>query len=557
MAFFKFDKKPQGTYIRIVESYRPNKNSTPRHKTLLTLGKVEDIDVQKFVALIARICQIKGIPMPAELENVSIHHIQETARLQYGIIAIIRCLFKVFQLDKFLASIQTSSKTQFSITDILELMVADRMLMPCSKLASYHRQTEYLQHIPHTQKQTHALQHFYRTLDVLADNEESLKEHLFKVQRNLFSDELEVVFYDVTTLYFESEQEDELRKKGYSKDHRPHKTQIVLGVLVDGLRNPLTYHIYEGNQFEGHTMEKAIEDMKNKYGVSRMVVVADSGMMSKQNIEMLKKFEGVEYIIGEPLKRLTEKVVEKIIESKQEEIKALEIKEKREDGEIEEKVLWKEIEEGGKRIIATYSERRAARDKKKREEEMREAQALVENIAQLKQKMKRGKGLKWIKSEGSEEINYAIDKEKAEKMAGYDGWKAIATNSEIPAEEAIKRYHELFEVEHFFRAMKSEMMIRPIYHWTPKRIRGHVAMCFVSYLFLNYIRIKTGESYGAIKEGIRSMEVSEIKDKKNGGMYYLKGNINDTGKKILKTLGIKEIEKDVIEIKEMEKYIQE
>lgn len=555
MPFFKFDKKPQGTYIRIVESYRPNKNSTPRHKTLLTLGKVEDIDVQKFVALIVRICQIKGVPLPAELQDVSIHHIQETARLQYGIIAIIRRLSKIFELDKFLSTIQASSQTQFSITDVLELMIADRMLMPCSKLASYHRQSEYLQHIPHTQKQTHALQHFYRTLDVLADNEDALKEHLFKVQRNLFSDELEVVFYDVTTLYFESEQEDELRKKGYSKDHRPHKTQVVLGVLVDGLRNPLTYHIYEGNQFEGHTMEKAMEEMKKKYGVSKMIVVADSGMMSKQNIEMLKKL-GVEYIIGEPLKRLPEKVVEKIIESKQEEIKALEIKEKREDGGVEEKMLWKEIEEGGKRIIATYSDPRAARDKKKREEEMREAQALVENIAQLKQKMKRGKGLKWIKSEGSDEINYAIDKEKVEKIAKYDGWKGISTNSNMPSEEVIRRYYELFEVEHFFRAMKSEMMIRPIYHWTPKRIRGHIAMCFVSYMFLNYIRIKTGESYGAIKEGIKSMEVSEIKDKKNGGIYYLKGNINETGKKILKTLGIKEIEKDVIEIKEMEKYIE-
>jgi transposase len=164
--------------------------------------------------------------------------------------------------------------------------------------------------------------------------------------------------------------------------------------------------------------------------------------------------------------------------------------------------------------------------------------------------------MKWIKMEGGKEIKCAIDNEKVEKMSRYDGWKAIGTNSRMSAEEVIKRYGELFEVEHFFRAMKSEMLIRPVYHWTPKRIRGHIAMCFVSYLFLNYIRIKTGESYRAIKEGIRSMEVSEIKDKKSGGIYYLKGKFNETGKKILKTLGIKEIEKDVIEIKEMEKYIE-
>jgi len=179
--------------------------------------------------------------------------------------------------------------------------------------------------------------------------------------------------------------------------------------------------------------------------------------------------------------------VEKIIGSNKEECKALEIKEKREDAEVQEKVIWKEIEEGGKRIIATYSERRAERDKKKREEEMRKAQVLVENIAQLKQKMKRSKGLKWIKLEGSDEMKYAIDKEKAEKMAKYDGWKGISTNSNMPAEEVIKRYRELFEVEHFFRAMKSELMIRPIYHWTPRRIRGHIAMCFVSlYVFELY-----------------------------------------------------------------------
>jgi transposase len=128
--------------------------------------------------------------------------------------------------------------------------------------------------------------------------------------------------------------------------------------------------------------------------------------------------------------------------------------------------------------------------------------------------------------EESDEMKYAIDKEKAEKIAKYDGWKGISTNSNMPTEEVIKRYRELFEVEHFFRAMKSELLIRPIYHWTPKRIKGHIAMCFVSYMFLNYIRIKTGESYGAIKEGIRSIEVSEIKDKKNGGIYYLKRKVN-------------------------------
>lgn len=95
---------------------------------------------------------------------------------------------------------------------------------------------------------------------------------------------------------------------------------------------------------------------------------------------------------------------------------------------------------------------------------MREAQALVENIAQLKQKMKQDKGLKCIKSEGIDEMKYAIYKEKAEKMAKYDGWEGISTNSNMPTEEVINRYCELFEVEHFFRAMKSELLIRTIYH---------------------------------------------------------------------------------------------
>jgi len=175
---------------------------------------------------------------------------------------------------------------------------------PCSKRQNYFHKEEYLGFDSKIE-----LQYLYRTLDLLADNENKIKEHLFTQRQNLFTQQLDVVFYDVTTLYFDSQKEEEgnIRQKGYSKDGKAHKTQVVLGLLVDKLRNPITYEIYQGNTYEGKTMFDAIDNLKNQYPIDRCIMVADSAMIDKSNREELTS-KNIEYIIGDRIKNLPEKI---------------------------------------------------------------------------------------------------------------------------------------------------------------------------------------------------------------------------------------------------------
>lgn len=165
------------------------------------------------------------------------------------------------------------------------LMIAERINEPSSKLQSHFNQREYIgfgeNEIP-----SH---YFYRTLDVLSKEEELIKNHIFTHQHNLFSTVLDVVFYDVTTLYFDSqvEQEKALRQKGYSKDGKAHKTQVVLGLLVDKNRNPISYQIYQGNTYEGGTMIDALKEMRNQFNIDRVIAVADSAMIDKDNRDFM------------------------------------------------------------------------------------------------------------------------------------------------------------------------------------------------------------------------------------------------------------------------------
>ena len=192
-------------------------------------------------------------------------------------------------------------------------MIAERLNDPCSKRQSAFTQNDYKgicdRQIP--------LHHLYRCLDVLAEEQEFLKTHLFQVQQTLFSQELDVVFYDVTTLYFESQkqQEGSFRQKGYSKDGKFHKTQVVLGLLIDKMRNPISYQIYQGNTYEGKTMLDALETLKKQYQIDQAVVVADSAMIDQSNQEFILQTPGLDYIIGDRIKNLPKKIISQLLDT--------------------------------------------------------------------------------------------------------------------------------------------------------------------------------------------------------------------------------------------------
>jgi transposase len=517
MAFLRIEKKKSGSYLRIVETFR--ESGAIKHKTLYSLGKIEDYSADQLKRIAEKLLEATG----EKIEDIVKGDFEEIVRINYGYSLIINNLWNRLNLSNWAKRVSVKSRVRFEWATILKFMIAERLNEPCSKHASFGHQEEYIGF----GDEPFDLHHFYRTLDLVSHHQDSLKETLFKEQRNLFSEALDVVFYDVTTLYFDSqiEEDNALRKKGYSKDGKAHKTQVVLGLLVDKMRNPITYHIYEGNTYEGNTMLDALGDLKQKFTVDQVVVVADSAMIDSENRSYIDQSENLTYILGDRIKNLPKNISEQLI-SKQNH-KPLEG-----DNYL---LTYYEIEYNDRRIICTYSEKRAKKDKYEREKLVEKAQKLLENTAQLKQSKKKGAG-RFKKQENKE--TFLLDTEKIKADEKWDGFKALATTTNLNPKEVIAKYADLFEVEHAFRNLKSQLKVRPMFHWTNKRIEGHIAMCFIAYVILNNLRLASMLSDKEIVRTIDKMQLSQIKDKKTGGSFFIRSTISQSQKKLIETLKI-------------------
>lgn len=301
----------------------------------------------------------------------------------------------------------------------------------------------------------------YRYLDKLHQYQiDKVKQISYRHTLNLFPSQLSVVFYDVTTLYFEAEEEDDLRKTGFSKEGKHKHPQIVIGLLVSWSGYPLDYEIFEGNKFEGHTMLPVLEAFKQKYGLKDLVIVADAGMMSTKNIEQLSQ-KGYEFIVGARLKNETHSVQKKIKEFSFEDRASISIS-----------------KEDGNRIIVSYSEKRAKKDAHNRRKGLTKLEKALQK-GKLSKKHINNKGYnKYLKLQG--DINITIDYEKYHADSLWDGLKGYITNSKLSKEEIITHYHQLWIIEKTFRISKTDLRIRPVFHYRERRIRAHICIAFAA-----------------------------------------------------------------------------
>lgn len=515
MAFLRVEKKKSGTYLRVIQSYKVD--GKPKHKTIHSLGKVEDYTPDQLENIAKKLVELARGNINSLFEG-SFH---EQGRYNYGYAFIVRRFWDNYNFGELSKIIDNRNKVTFSWQEVLMLMIAERINEPSSKLQSHFNQNEYLgfgdEEIP--------LHHFYRTLDVLSKEEDLVKKHLFTQQHNLFSTVLDVVFYDVTTLYFDSniEQEGALRQKGYSKDGKAHKTQVVLGLLVDKNRDPITYQVYQGNTYEGGTMIDALEKMKAQFTIDRVIVVADSAMIDKDNRDYMVKSE-IDYIIGDSIKTLSKGIRDKLIN-------------KENHKSVKGLFTYAETEYKGRRLICTYSEKRARKDAFERQKLITKANHWLSQPSKYKQAKKRGAG-RFI-STTDEGAPIGLNKEKIGQDAKFDGFKALSTTTDLDIETILSKYRDLFEVEHSFRALKSQLEIRPVYHWTDKRIRGHILMCFIAFTFINRLKNTTGSQHRAIVKAIDKMQMSEVKDDKTKSKLYLRAYIDKTQQNIIDKLGLK------------------
>jgi transposase len=303
----------------------------------------------------------------------------------------------------------------------------------------------------------------YRFLDKLADTYKGQVERIaYDYSRSVLKS-ISVVFYDMTTLYFEVEDEDDLRKIGFSKDGKFQHPQIMLGLLIGERGYPIGYDIFEGNTFEGHTLLPVLEAIGAKYDLGKPVVVADAAMLSTKN---LKRLDDADYpfIVGARLRNETETIQAEILKKSEGLANG---------GSI---VIDKT---NGHRLIVSYSDKRAVKDAYNREKGLKKLRRKIGSGRLTKQQVNQRGYNKFLRLVG--EVKIEIDEMKVEQAARWDGLKGYLTNTAHAASEVIDNYRQLWRVEKAFRISKTDLRVRPIHHYRPRRIQAHVCVAFVAY----------------------------------------------------------------------------
>ena len=329
----------------------------------------------------------------------------------------------------------------------------------------------------------------YRFLDELNANLKPTIERLsFEYSKSLLGGRIGVVFYDMTTLYFEASEEDDYRIPGFNKDGKHQQPQIMIGLLVSGHGYPIGYQIFEGNTSETKTLIPVLEAFQNKFDIDKPIVVADAALLSQKNMDALSA-KGYEYILGGRLKNETEEAKAKVI--------ALEVEEGRP----------KELTTKNGRLIVSYSPQRAYVDAKNRVKGLKRLEKKVIS-GKLKKEHINNRGYnKYLTLTG--EVSIAIDYEKYNADKIWDGLKGYVTNTSLTRNKVIENYGQLWNIEKAFRISKTDLRIRPIYHRLRNRVEAHICVCFAAYsvykelervLGLNKINLSPEKAINEIKE---------------------------------------------------------
>lgn len=339
---------------------------------------------------------------------------------------------------------------------LFKKLAISRIINPVSKL----KITEYWRNNNELNITSQAI---YNFLDKLHEcYKEKIERITYDYTKKILTN-ITIVFYDMTTLYFEAKEEDELRKIGFSKDGKFQKPQIMLGLLVGENGYPIGYDIFEGNTFEGKTMIPIIKRLQTKYGFSKPIIVADSGLLSNRNIKSLKE-KGYQYILGARIKNVSNEVKKEIIK-------------KTANLRTGETVLIKTNDDD--KIIISFSNNRAKKDVYNRNKGIKKLQLKIKSGKLTKDQINNRGYNKFLKIKNQIEVELNEEKIKLDKK--WDGLKGYITNTDLNNNEVIKNYKNLWKIEKAFRISKHDLKIRPIFHYKKERIEAHICLSFTAY----------------------------------------------------------------------------
>jgi len=337
----------------------------------------------------------------------------------------------------------------------------------------------------------------YRMMDKLDDAAiEKLNRLSYTKTKELFDDKIDVIYFDATTIYFESftedTGEDAIRKNGYSKDLKFNQPQVVLALMVTKEGLPIGYEAFSGDTFDGHTLIPSLKILREKYHIDNVVYVADSGMFNKENLKELESLEAEDfsYIVGARIKNMSKEVKEQIL--KYENYTAL-------NKEIS---ILNITLDNGRKLLVSHSRKRAKKDKADRVKGIEKLRAKLAKEKSVKSQLsnqgyKKYLQLKSSSKDASCDLSIILDEEKIKADEAWDGLKGLIVNksSTLSNDEILTQYSNLWQVEESFRITKHDLKIRPVYHWKPSRVRAHLAISFAALFLVRHLEHRVRVQY--------------------------------------------------------------
>lgn len=372
----------------------------------------------------------------------------------------------------------------------------------------------------------------YHLMDKMIEKESDIKTKIFEnTQRFSPNEPINILFFDVTTLYFESQKSDELKEFGYSKDGKKGEVQVVLALATNKHGLPVGYHLFPGNTAEVKTLLQCISSWKKIVPINQIRIIADRAMMSEDNLSQIEESNN-QYVIAAKLKMLPKELKEKILKMNE---------------KIETESFIEEFEYKGRRLIVEYSAQRALKDKSDRERLIQKIKSKIGQRTTTKKLVTNNGYLKYMDEEKKGKVVFNEEKEKEEAL--WDGLHGLITNDfKTDAQKLRAQYKRLWVIEESFRINKHSLSMRPIYHYSPKRIQAHILICYLAFSLYRSLQMNLkmngySMSLEKIREGLSCIQASILEDPKSGKMYRMPSSLSDEMKLIYKMFEIQRISK--------------
>jgi len=545
--FIRVKQKPNGKQsVQIVTTLQTP--SGPRQKILRHVGLAaneRELNEMKLLATKIKVdLETDERPILPGLDRYEGHHeveqvelavkvadLKETSRVNDGFLEVFGKVYDDLGFDKLI----DGTRNDDNCNKTLKSCVMARLFEPSSKSAASALIAEQF-------GATVSDDQIYRMMDKVSERVELIKDAIRQNTLAILDNVVDVAFFDVTTLYFESFTPDELRGFGFSKDCKFAQTQVVLALITTSAGLPLGYELFPGNTSEASTLIPVIQKIKEKFDVAKISVVADRGMFSKDNLDSLDRL-GVKYVVAAKLKALPIAYKDKLLNSSAAFRPAV----------VHKDFCW--ISDfanfrDGRRFIINYSSKRAKKDQADR-------QKLLERLHKKISKDKTITVKKLLTNAGTKKFistptncKSTIDESKILRDAEMDGLHGIATNDQLtPPLELLHRYRGLWTIEDAFRVNKYNLQMRPIFHWKPERIHAHIALCFITYSLIKITHFKVNQnltdklSIEDIRHQLRLAQSSVVVDLNSGRSFLLPSNQTPEQKIIYEAIGLKRQQK--------------